>query len=165
MEGFKLNEIPRLVIALIIVFIVGGIGSAATYSQIPLWYVNVIKPTWAPPNWLFGVVWTILYILIGTSLFMVWRKGLETKPAKIALAVFAVQLGLNLLWSLVFFGLHSILGGLVIITILPDFQVGRPDSFTLHCMGDYSYLPELLYLPSKLTGYFLTNSFFIQHII
>ncbi|MBF4475918.1 TspO/MBR family protein [Methanobacterium formicicum] len=118
MEGFKLNEIPRLVIALIIVFIVGGIGSAATYSQIPLWYVNVIKPTWAPPNWLFGVVWTILYILIGTSLFMVWRKGLETKPAKIALAVFAVQLGLNLLWSLVFFGLHSILGGLVIIILM-----------------------------------------------
>jgi tryptophan-rich sensory protein len=49
---------------------------------------------------------------------MVWRKGLETKPAKIALAVFAVQLGLNLLWSLVFFGLHSILGGLVIIILM-----------------------------------------------
>lgn len=118
MEGFKLNEIPRLVITLIIVFIVGGIGSAATYPQIPLWYVNVIKPSWAPPGWLFGVVWTILYILIGTSLFMVWRKGLETKEAKIAIVVFAAQLGLNLLWSLVFFGLHSILGGLVIIILM-----------------------------------------------
>lgn len=102
-------------VSLIIVFIVGAIGSVATSPQIPVWYATLARPAWAPPNWLFPVVWTILYILIGISLFLVWRKGLESKQA---LVVFAVQLGLNLLWSLVFFGLHSIVGGLVIILML-----------------------------------------------
>lgn len=87
----------------------------ATSPQIPVWYATLARPAWAPPNWLFPVVWTILYILIGISLFLVWRKSLESKQA---LVVFAVQLGLNLLWSLVFFGLHSIVGGLVIILML-----------------------------------------------
>jgi len=115
MEGFKVNEIPKLMVSLIIVFIVGAIGSVATSPQIPVWYATLARPAWAPPNWLFPVVWTILYILIGISLFLVWRKSLESKQA---LVVFAVQLGLNLLWSLVFFGLHSIVGGLVIILML-----------------------------------------------
>lgn len=115
MEGFKVNEIPKLMVSLIIVFIVGAIGSVATSPQIPVWYATLARPAWAPPNWLFPVVWTILYILIGISLFLVWRKGLESKQA---LVVFAVQLGLNLLWSLVFFGFHSIVGGLVIILML-----------------------------------------------
>lgn len=115
MEGFKVNEIPKLMVSLIIVFIVVAIGSVATSPQIPVWYATLARPAWAPPNWLFPVVWTILYILIGISLFLVWRKGLESKQA---LVVFAVQLGLNLLWSLVFFGLHSIVGGLVIILML-----------------------------------------------
>lgn len=115
MEGFKVNEIPKLMVSLIIVFIVGAIGSVATSPQIPVWYATLDRPAWAPPNWLFPVVWTILYILIGISLFLVWRKSLESKQA---LVVFAVQLGLNLLWSLVFFGLHSIVGGLVIILML-----------------------------------------------
>ncbi|WJI10421.1 tryptophan-rich sensory protein [Methanobacterium sp. CWC-01] len=115
MEGFKVNEIPKLMVSLIIVFIVVAIGSVATSPQIPVWYATLARPAWAPPNWLFPVVWTILYILIGISLFLVWRKSLESKQA---LVVFAVQLGLNLLWSLVFFGLHSIVGGLVIILML-----------------------------------------------
>ena len=115
MEGFKVNEIPKLMVSLIIVFIVGAIGSVATSPQIPVWYATLARPAWAPPNWLFPVVWTILYILIGISLFLVWRKGLESKQA---LVVFAVQLGLNLLRSLVFFGLHPIVGGLVIILML-----------------------------------------------
>ena len=115
MEGLKVNEIPKLMVSLIIVFIVGAIGSVATSPQIPVWYATLARPAWAPPNWLFPVVWTILYILIGISLFLVWRKSLESKQA---LVVFAVQLGLNLLWSLVFFGLHSIVGGLVIILML-----------------------------------------------
>lgn len=115
MEGFKVNEIPKLMVSLIIVFIVGAIGSVATSPQIPVWYATLARPAWAPPNWLFPVVWTILYILIGISLFLVWRKSLESKQA---LVVFAVQLGLNLLWSLVFFGFHSIVGGLVIILML-----------------------------------------------
>jgi tryptophan-rich sensory protein len=116
--NFKLKEIPTLLVSIIIVFITGALGSVATASEIPFWYATLAKPAWAPPNWLFGPVWTILYVLIGIALFLVWRRGLAEEGVKMALVVFAVQLGLNLLWSLVFFGLQSILGGLVIILLL-----------------------------------------------
>lgn len=115
---FKVKEIPKLLLSIIIVFIIGALGSVATASEIPVWYAALAKPAWAPPNWLFGPVWTTLYVLIGIALFLVWRRGLEEEGVKVALTVFAVQLGLNLLWSLVFFGLQSILGGLVIILLL-----------------------------------------------
>ena len=69
-------------------------------------------------NWAVGPIWSVLYVLIGTSLYLIWRKGLGRKDVQIALVVFAVQLGINVLWSLVFFGSHSILGGLIMVLIL-----------------------------------------------
>jgi benzodiazapine receptor len=118
MEKFSLREIPKLVISLIIVFAVGFIGTLFTISQIPTWYASLVKPTWAPPNWIFGPVWTTLYILIGVALFLVWREGINRKDVKWAIVIFAVQLILNLLWSVVFFGYHSLLGGLIVIVML-----------------------------------------------
>lgn len=118
MESFNIRETPRLVISLIIVFFAGAIGTVATLSEIPTWYAALAKPTWAPPNWLFGPVWTTLYILIGVALFLVWRKGSDKKDVKLALFVFAVQLVLNVLWSVVFFGYHSLLGGVIVVILL-----------------------------------------------
>ena len=115
---FNIREIPKLIVSILIVFIAGGIGTVATLSQIPTWYAALAKPTWAPPNWLFGPVWTTLYVLIGIALFLVWREGLENNDVKVALGVFGVQLILNVLWSVVFFGLNSLLGGFIIIIIL-----------------------------------------------
>jgi len=118
MESFNIREIPRLAISIIIVFFAGAIGTVATLSEIPTWYAALAKPTWAPPNWLFGPVWTTLYILIGVALFLVWRKGSDKKEVKLALLVFAVQLVLNVLWSVVFFGYHSLLGGFIAVILL-----------------------------------------------
>nr|WP_319374022.1 TspO/MBR family protein [uncultured Methanobacterium sp.] len=118
MESFGKNDILKLAGSFLIVIIFAAIGSLATFSQIPTWYATLIRPEWAPPNWVFPVVWTTLYILMALALFLVWKKGLETKPAKVAVAVFLVQLALNALWSVVFFGLHSIVGGLGLIVML-----------------------------------------------
>lgn len=107
-----------MIVSIIIIFIAGGIGTVFTLSQIPTWYVDLIKPSWAPPNWLFGPVWTILYVLIGVALFLVWKEGIDRKDVKIALVVFAAQLILNILWSVIFFGYHSLLGGFLTIIIL-----------------------------------------------
>ncbi len=116
--NFKIKEIPRLIISILIVFIAGGIGTVATLSQITTWYATLVKPTWAPPNWLFGPVWTTLYVLIGVALFLVWREGINRKDVKIAILIFAVQLILNVLWSVIFFGFHSLLGGFITIILL-----------------------------------------------
>lgn len=116
--NFNLKEVVRLIVSILIVFIAGTIGSIATLSQIPTWYAALVKPSWAPPNWLFGPVWTILYILIGIALFLVWKEGISRKDVKLAISVFVVQLVLNVLWSVIFFGYNSLLGGLVVVIIL-----------------------------------------------
>ena len=64
MEGFKLKEIPMLAGSILIVLFAGFLGSQATISQIPVWYASLAKPLWAPPNWVFGPVWTTLYLLM-----------------------------------------------------------------------------------------------------
>lgn len=116
--NLNLKEFIKLVVSIIIVFIAGAIGNFATMSEITTWYAALAKPSWTPPNWLFGPVWTTLYILMGIALYLVWSKGLERKDVKIAIGVFAVQLILNTLWSIIFFGSHSLFGGLVTIIIL-----------------------------------------------
>ena len=116
--NFNLKEVVRLIVSILIVFIAGTIGSTATLPQIPTWYASLAKPSWAPPNWLFGPVWTILYILIGIALFLVWKEGISRKDVKLAISVFVVQLVLNVLWSVIFFGYNSLLGGLIVIIIL-----------------------------------------------
>ena len=95
----------------------GGIGSIATISNISTWYAVLEKPFFNPPNWLFGPVWTSLYLLMGWSLYLVWvapYKGTK----KWAFLLFATQLVLNALWSLVFFGLHAPWGGVAVIVLL-----------------------------------------------
>ncbi|MBM4240322.1 MAG: tryptophan-rich sensory protein [Euryarchaeota archaeon] len=118
MTSFSIKEILRLAVSISIVFIAGAIGTVATISQIPTWYAALAKPTWAPSNWVFGPVWTTLYVLIGVALFLVWREGLGRRDVRFALLIFAVQLILNILWSVVFFGFHSLLGGFILILML-----------------------------------------------
>jgi len=118
MERFNIREIPKLIVSILIVFLGGALGSVATFPELTTWYAVLAKPAWNPPNWLFGPVWSTLYVLMGISLFLVWREGLDRRDVRYAILIFAVQLGLNVAWSLVFFGLHSIFGGLVLIIIL-----------------------------------------------
>ena len=118
MNSFSIREIPRLVISILIVFLAGSVGTLYTLKEITTWYVYLAKPGWTPPNWVVGPIWSTLYILIGTALFLIWRKGLGRKDVQIAIVVFAVQLAINVVWSVVFFGGHNIFGGLVLVLLL-----------------------------------------------
>ncbi|QIB72925.1 tryptophan-rich sensory protein [Halogeometricum borinquense] len=94
----------------------GLIGGVATASAVETWYTTLAQPSFAPPDWVFGPVWTTLYALMGTAAFLVSRSDdSRTRPA---LYAFVGHLGLNVSWSLAFFGLQSPLYGLVVIVPL-----------------------------------------------
>lgn len=103
----------RLILALAICEGAGIVGSIFTTPAIPTWYAGLRKPDFAPPNWVFGPVWTTLYLLMGISLFTVWNAGFDKATVRRSVAAFSVQLVLNILWSYLFFGLRSPLLGLV----------------------------------------------------
>ena len=107
----------KLIASIVISFAAGAIGSLATISNISTWYAELEKPLLNPPNFVFGPVWTILYLLMGIALYLVWTSK-ATKSKTIAYAAFAAQLVLNALWSLVFFGLHSPELGILVIVLL-----------------------------------------------
>lgn len=100
-------DIVSLVIAIAIPLGVGGLGGIATSSSVSSWYLTLTKPPWNPPSWVFGPVWTLLYILMGVAAWLVWRLGVGDPKVRVALVLFGVQLLLNLLWSVLFFGLRS----------------------------------------------------------
>ena len=102
----KLN-IPKLIISIAVCQLAGFIGSFFTSPSIPIWYDSLNKPVFNPPSWVFAPVWTILFVLMGVSLYLVWDKGLKEKKVKIALGFFSAQLLLNVLWSVIFFGLQQ----------------------------------------------------------
>jgi benzodiazapine receptor len=130
----KLIEMVKLAISIIVCQLAGFVGSVFTKPAIPAWYANLAKPSFTPPNCIFAPVWTTLFLLMGISAFLVWRRGLNHQPIRTALAIFIVQLILNALWSIFFFGLRSpILGFIVIaflwiaiwLTILSFFKVSK----------------------------------------
>lgn len=96
----------------------GLLGTLFTVSSVKNWYNLLNQPSFRPPNWLFGPVWTILYTLMGISLYWIWIKIDERKEIREALKIFVLHLALNASWSIVFFGLHSILLALINIVTL-----------------------------------------------
>ncbi|MDD5340776.1 MAG: tryptophan-rich sensory protein [Candidatus ainarchaeum sp.] len=114
----KPREIGIAALFIIACLAAGAIGALATYPAIPGWYASLNKPAFSPPNWVFGPVWTALYVLMGIAAYIVYSAGMKKPAVHDALVIFGVQLGLNLLWSLLFFGLQSPLYGLVCIVAL-----------------------------------------------
>lgn len=120
----KFNKISKLIIAIIVPQLAGGIGSLFTMPSIPTWYANLVKPAINPPAWVFAPVWTTLFLLMGVAAFLVWSsdakasEGKEKKVIKIALILFIVQLALNVIWSIIFFSLHSPGGAFIEIIFL-----------------------------------------------
>jgi len=108
----------KLILSILVCLSAGFIGSFFTTPAIPGWYSSLSKPSFNPPAWIFGPVWTALYILMGISFFNIWRKGIRDKTAVIAVIFFIIQLVLNALWSGMFFGLRSPLAGLITIILL-----------------------------------------------
>ena len=99
------KRVTRLIAAILICQLAGIIGSVFTTPSIPTWYAGINKPDFTPPNRLFAPVWTTLFLLMGISLYWIWEKGL--KKNKLAVYVFSAQLILNIIWSLLFFGLQN----------------------------------------------------------
>ena len=113
----KIKDILKLVISMVLCQLAGFLGSLFTIPAIPTWYKTLKKPFFTPPAWIFGPVWISLFILMGISLFVVWRRQ-DHPRFKTALIFFFVQLILNILWSAAFFGLRSPLIGLIDIVLL-----------------------------------------------
>jgi len=104
-----MNELARwigLVFFLAACLGAGSLGAIATTPEIEGWYQTLVKPSWNPPNYVFGPVWTVLYVMMAVAAWLVWKPG-GFRLAAIPLALFAVQLGLNIAWSWIFFGMHQ----------------------------------------------------------
>ena len=99
-------ELLKLVGCVLLCQLAGGIGSLATSDSLRTWYPTLRKPSWNPPDAVFGPVWTALYALMGIALYLVLRRRMD-RETRAALALFGVQLALNTLWSLLFFGRRS----------------------------------------------------------
>ena len=128
------RSILALVLFLALCLGVSAVGGLITATSVGTWYATLQKPSFNPPNWLFAPVWTTLYVLMGIAAWRIWlRPGSQAR--RTALAVFAVQLGFNLLWSVLFFGLQAIgmalaeillLLVLVTVNMLAFWRIDRP---------------------------------------
>lgn len=108
----------KAIISILTCLSAGFIGSFFTSPNISIWYASLQKPEFNPPNSVFAPVWTILYILMGISLFLVWKEGWENKNVRTSMGIFGVQLLLNIAWSGLFFGLQNPFYALIEILIL-----------------------------------------------
>ncbi len=135
-----IESVPILIGSIILCNLAGLLGTLVTVTGPGSWYDMLVKPSFNPPSWVFGPVWTILYILMGISLYLVlmaWRRGSDTR---IPLVLFGIQLALNALWSFLFFGLQSPaagLAGIIVLwifigaTIVTFFRISRPAALLL----------------------------------
>jgi tryptophan-rich sensory protein len=94
------------------------INGSVTYPEIPTWYASLTKASWTPPNWVFPLAWSVLYVMMGISLWLLWDRAADTPGRRTAIALFFLQLGLNAAWSPVFFGLHHTRTALAVIVLL-----------------------------------------------
>ena len=108
----------KLIASVALAFLAAGIGSYFTTSNIPTWYASLNKPFFSPPNWLFGPVWSLLYLFMGISLYLIWVSDSPQIQKKKAVLMYFIQLTLNVLWSVIFFGMRSPSVAIIEIIIL-----------------------------------------------
>jgi tryptophan-rich sensory protein len=127
-------------------FAAAAIGSLFTSPAIPGWYASIVKPSWTPPGWLFGPVWSALYLMMGIAAWLVWRKA-GFYAAALPLALFGLQLLLNALWSILFFGLGSPGAALLEIVVLWGAILATMLAFFRHCApAGWLLLPYLAWV-------------------
>lgn len=112
-----MNRYLKLTLCILLTLSIGALGGFATASSIGSWYVTLNKPFFNPPNYLFGPVWTTLYILMGISFFIILQSPISTLRKK-ATRVFCVQLFLNFCWSFIFFKFQLLGFALIEIIIM-----------------------------------------------
>ena len=135
-----MKVIAKLICSVSICLLTGFVTSFLTMDSVKTWYADLSKPSFNPPDWAFGVVWPILYLMMGVAAFLIWRKGTDSKQVRVALGLFLVQLVLNGIWTPIFFGLHMmglalaeiILLWLVILaTIISFWRISKPAAYLL----------------------------------
>jgi tryptophan-rich sensory protein len=154
-------QIIKLVASLILTLGVGAIAGIFTSSAVTGWYATLHKPSFNPPDWLFGPVWTVLYIIMGISLFMIWKIE-PSKERNIALWVFMIQLIVNFCWSFIFFHFKLIGPALIdIIVLWISIVVMLVMFYMIKPLAAYLNIPYLLWVSfaSILNGayYFLNR--------
>ena len=160
-DGSEKTKIVRLISSVSVCLLTGFLGSFATKDSITTWYAQLSRPSFTPPDWTFGVVWPVLYVMMGISAFLIWNVGIDKRQVKVSLGCFALQLILNGLWTLIFFGLHLIgfalveiviLWAAILMTILAFWKVSKPAALLL--------LPYILWVSFAVVlnaGLFLLN--------
>ena len=132
----RMNKLLKFIISIIICQLAGIIGSIFTVSSVNSWYLTLVKPSFNPPSWVFSPVWITLFVLMGISLYLIW----EAKDNKKTMILFYVQLVLNILWSIMFFGLKNpllafieiiILWIFILMTIIYSYRISRPAAYLL----------------------------------
>ena len=98
---------PRFIISIMIPLMVGAIAGFFTGESVNSWYVNVNKPSFNPPSWLFAPVWTALYLMMGIAFCLGWKAAVTDELKKQAMTLYAVQLFINFIWSFIFFYLQQ----------------------------------------------------------
>lgn len=108
----------KLAISMILPLIVGAVAGLFTTSEINGWFQTINKPSWQPPNWVFGPVWTALYLLMGIAFYLIWKSNAPKAKKRIAIILWIIQLVFNFFWSFIFFKQHQIdwaLGEIVVL--------------------------------------------------
>lgn len=141
-----MRNLPKLIISIALCEAVGILSTSFTLAAIPEWYSALVKPPFSPPNWVFGPVWILLYLMMGVSFHYIWQLGWK-KKIKVAGYYFGAQLALSFLWSVAFFGLRSPLLGLVnIITLWIFIVLTMKHFYPLSKIAFYLLVPYLLWI-------------------
>jgi tryptophan-rich sensory protein len=126
---------------------VGLLAGWITQTSVTTWYPTLVKPSFTPPGWVFGPVWTVLYALMGIAAFLIWQRGLRRARVRRALTAFGVQLLLNAGWSFAFFGARSPGLGLTVILLLWGALAWTVDRFfRLHRIAGWLLVPYLAWV-------------------
>jgi len=130
----------KLIVSLILPQLAGGLGAFLMGDSVSTWYATLEKPFFNPPSWVFGPVWLTLYLLMGISAYLIWKKVGENNDAKKAMNIYWIHLAFNASWTPIFFGLHNIglaflnivvLWALILILIIKFWKISRTASYLL----------------------------------
>ena len=143
-----MNKITRILSVVVTCLVIGYFSGIVTRSAIADWYPTLIKPSFNPPNWIFAPVWSMLYVMMGVAAGLVWdRMQQESEVVKKALLFFAIQLGLNALWSYLFFGLRNpMLAGLEIIVLWLMIYETYVQFAKINKIAGYLFIPYLAWV-------------------
>ena len=117
-RAWSLKRFSILIAFILVAQAAGLIGTFFTVDAIPTWYAELAKPSFAPPNWIFGPVWTMLYTLMGIAAFFVWEERFHKTHASRGMNWYWIQLFLNAVWSPIFFGAKEIGLALIVVVLL-----------------------------------------------